>query len=240
VAVVVERVAHLTVDELDRLALAEPAPIAFLATLRRFVTADLQATLDVAERAAIDRLAPAARRDPAIQDAVTGKLADLVLGEALEELLGEPAGARARERLTRGWDAAVGQPRYGPATPAVLDLIEQLATLTPDQVRRLASTGSRERLGDVPWPGWISPDEDEALRVSSELASRDAGGAVAMVGSEGRAVPASARRGAARIAHLFVLRHAVHETEFRRLAGPWFGDFIPRTPPWSARVRDRR
>ena len=37
-----------------------------------------------------------------------------------------PAGSRARERLTRGWDAAVGQPRYGPATAAIDDLIERL------------------------------------------------------------------------------------------------------------------
>ena len=37
VASVVDRVGRLTTDELDRLALAEPAPIAFLATLRQFV-----------------------------------------------------------------------------------------------------------------------------------------------------------------------------------------------------------
>jgi hypothetical protein len=240
VAVVVDRVGRLTVDELDRLALAEPAPIAFLATLRRFVTTDLQATLDDAERAAIERLSPAARRDTAIQDAVTGKLADLVVGDALDELLGDPAGARARERLTRGWDAAVGQPRYGPATPAVLDLLHRLATLSTEEVRRLASTGTRERLGEVPWPGWTSPEEDEALRVSSELASRDAATAIAASGTSERPVPAAARRAASRIAHLLVLRHAVHEVEFRRSAGPWFGDLIPRVSPWSTTGRDRR
>ncbi len=236
----VDRVGRLTADELDRLALAERSPIAFLATIRRFVTTDLQATLDDAERAAIERLAPAARRDPAVQDAVTGKLADIVVGDALDELLGESAGARARERLTRGWDAAVGQPRYGPATPAVQDVLHRLRSLSTEEVRRLASTGSRERLGAVPWPGWTSPEEDEALRVSSDLASRDAGIAVAASVTGGRPVPVAARRAAARIAHLLVLRHAIHESEFRRLADPWIGDLIPRVSPWSSAGRDRR
>jgi hypothetical protein len=204
------------------------------------VTTDLQLTLDDAERAAIDRLAPAARREPAVRDAVSGKLADIVVGDALDELLGESAGARARERLTRGWDAAVGQPRYGPATPAVLDLLDRLRSLSAEDVRRLATTGTRERLGPVPWPGWTSPEEDEALRVSSELASRDATVAIATAAIDGRPVPVAARRAAARIAHLLVLRHAVHEAEFRRLAEPWLGDLIPRVSPWSTTGRERR
>lgn len=240
VAIVVDRVGRLTGDELDRLALAERAPIAFLATIRRFVSIDLQATLDDAERAALERLDRAARRSPAVQDAVTGKLADIVVGDALDDLLGESAGARARERLTRGWDAAVGQPRYGPATPAVEDLLQRLGRLSPADVRRLAATGGREDLGPDPWPGWTSPEEDEALRVSSDLASRDAVAALAASATDGRTVPAAARRAASRVAHLLVLRHAVHETEFRRLAEPWLGDLIPRVTPWSTTGRDRR
>src|SRR5689334_17242342 len=62
VASVVERVGRLTRDELDRLALAEPAPIAFLATLRQVVPPDLERQLDDAERAALANLPPAARR----------------------------------------------------------------------------------------------------------------------------------------------------------------------------------
>ena len=56
VATVVERIGRLTADELDRLALAEPAPIAFLATLRQFVEPDLERTLQAAERDAIAAL----------------------------------------------------------------------------------------------------------------------------------------------------------------------------------------
>jgi hypothetical protein len=234
VAAVIERVGHLTVDDLDRLARAEPAPIAFLATIRRFVPTELEAALDDSERAAMERLPAGARRHPAIGDAVAGKLADLILGDALDELLGDPGSARVHERLTRGWDAAVGQPRYGPATSAVQGLLGRLAELSPAEVRALAATGTRERLGDVPWPGGVSPEEDDALRVSSELAGHDAAKAVG-----GAAAPVGARRAAARIAHLLVLRHAIHTASFERLAAPWLDDLIPRRAPWRPRV-DRR
>jgi curved DNA-binding protein CbpA len=236
VAGIVERVGRLTRDDLDRLALAEPAPIAFLATLRRFVAADVQSALDDAERAALARLVPAARRDPLIRDAVIGKIADILLADALDELLGDPDGARLRERLTRGWDAAVDQPRYGPATMSVGTFLAALDDLSAKDIRALAATGAPERLGEVPWPGWTSPEEDEALRVSSELAGADAAARIPGQGANA----AAARLAAARIAHLLVLRHAISEAAFDRLAQPWLGDLIPRIGPWRARVRNRR
>jgi len=239
VTAVVERVGRLTTDELDRLALAEPAPIAFLATLRRFVPPELDSVIERAERAAIANLPAAARRDLATRDAVIGQLADIVLGDILEHLLGEPAGARARERLTRGWEAAVGQPRYGPATVAVGDLLARLRGLTPEEVRSLAATGTRERLGSAPWPRATSPEEDDALRVSSELASADAAAAIDAVPGVGERYGAPARRAAARIAHLLVLRHAFPAASFERHAGTWLGTLIPRTAPWGARASQR-
>jgi hypothetical protein len=239
VTAVVERAGSLTRDELDRLALAEPAPIAFLATLRRFVPAELDAVIDRAEKAAMANLPAASRRDLATRDAVVGQLADLVLGDILEALLGDPAGARARERLTRGWDAAVGQPRYGPATTAVGDLLGRLRSLTPDEVRSLASTGTRERLGNAPWPRATSPEEDDALRVSSELASSDAATAIEGIEGVGERHGAAARRAAARVAHLLVLRHAFPAREFDRHAAPWLGTLVPRLAPWGERVGRR-
>jgi curved DNA-binding protein CbpA len=236
VAAVIERSGRLTRDELDRLALAEPAPIAFLATLRRFVPPELDAVIERAERAAIANLPPAARRDLATRDAVVGQLADLVLGDILEALLGDPAGPRARERLTRGWDAAVGQPRYGPATGAIGDLLERLRALTPEEVRSLATTGTRERLGTAPWPRATSPEEDDALRVSSELASADAAAAFDGIDGVGERHTAAARRAAGRVAHLLVLRHAFPAREFDRHAAPWLGTLVPRLAPWGARV----
>jgi hypothetical protein len=239
VAAVVERVGRLTPDELDRLALAEPAPIAFLATLRRFVPPELDAVIERAERDAVANLPTAARRDLATRDAVVGQLADIVLGDILEALLGDPAGPRARERLTRGWEAAVGQPRYGPATVAVGDLLERLRILSADEVRSLAATGTKERLGPAPWPRATSPDEDDALRVSSELASADAIAAIDAVEGVAERHAAPARRAAARMAHLLVLRHAFPAREFDRHAAPWLGTLIPRLAPWGHRVGRR-
>ena len=65
------------------------------------------------------RLDPAAAARPGVRDAVEGFGTELVLGDFLDELLTEPFRERARERLTRGWEAAVGQPRYGPNGVAV-------------------------------------------------------------------------------------------------------------------------
>jgi hypothetical protein len=234
VAAVIERVGRLDRDELDRLALAEPAPIAFLATLRRFVSPEQGADLDRAAKAVRAALPPAARRRPAIRDAVVGRVAELVLGQTLEELLGGAGGERARERLTRGWDAAVGQPRYGPATPAVQELLARLRAAPRDEVAALAATGERDRLGEAPWPPATSRDEDEALRVSSELA---AGDAAAAIGSAGGGAPA--RRAAARIAHLLVLRHAFPIRSFALHAAPWSGTFIATATDPRARVRPR-
>ena len=99
-------------------------------------------------------------------------LADVILGDVLDELLGDPAAMRARERLTRGWDAASASPATGPPRWPSATLVERARGLTADELRRLATTGTVERLGDAPWPPATSPDEDEALRVSSELAWR--------------------------------------------------------------------
>lgn len=234
VSAIVERVGRLSRDELDRLALAEPAPIAFLATLRRFLGAEQMAALDAAERAVLMALPPAARRVPGIRDAVVGRIAELILADTLDELLGDPAGDRARERLTRGWDAAVGQPRYGPATATIERLITHVRSLSTEDLRWLAATGARERLGDPPWPEATSRDEDEALRVSTELAATDVEAAI-----RDAAGAAAARRAGARVAHLLVLRHAFAASAFDRHAAPWLGTLIERTMAGGPRVRHR-
>ena len=242
-ASVVARVGRLSDDELDRLALAEPAPIAFLATLRQVVPPELERQLADAERVAMANLPPSARRSVPIRDAVVGRLADILFADVLEEILGDPASLWARERLTRGWDSAVGQPRYGPATPAVTTLLDRLRGLPEDHLRRLASSGTLERLGDPPWPDATSPEEDDTLRVSSELAGADAIDAVdealAATGTTAIRTVTAARRAAARIAHLIVLRHAFPTRAFDRHAAPWLGGLIDRPAPWGSRVRGR-
>ena len=109
-----ERVATLEPDDIDRLACADPTPIAFGATIARFLPPDQLAALASMATAVDARLAPEAGAIPAVRDAVENYATELVLGDFLDELLSEPFRERARERLTRGWEAAVGQPRYGP------------------------------------------------------------------------------------------------------------------------------
>jgi hypothetical protein len=234
-----ERVSILTVDELDRLSLADPTPIAFVATIRRFIPLERLALLDSTSREAIRRLGQEAERT-GIRDGVLAYAAELILAPDLDELLSEPFRARTRERLTRGWEAAIGQPRYGPNGGAVLALLERLADLTEAEVRALAASGSLDRLGDEPWPAGISPEDEDGLRVSAELAALDA--MAAMTASPGLldgAPLTRAQRAAARCAHLLVLRHLFTDREFDRATAPWRPWLVSARPRPSPRVRHR-
>ena len=238
-----DRVARLDPDEIDRLACADPTPIAFGATIVRFLPPDRLAALEAMEAAVEARLDPVAAARPGVRDAVEGYATELVLGTFLDEMLSEPFRERARERLTRGWDAAIGQPRYGPNGVAVRVLIDLLANLDGDGIKALAATSGRTGLdgrSEAPLPPGTSPDDDEALRVSSMLAAQDAAAAIAD-DRAARATVARARRAAARLAHLLVLRHAFPPATFATLTRPWRPRFIPDDRP-APRVRrpDRR
>jgi hypothetical protein len=215
-----ERVATLNADDLDRMAMADPAPIAFGATIRRFLPDDRRAALEGLEAEIDRRLPPAAMARHGVRDTVHAYAAELVLAPFLDALLSEPFRERTRERLCRGWEMAVDQPRYGPNGDAVRTLLGRLGALDPQGVADLARQGARDRLGDDPWPPGTSPDDDEVLRVSSALASRDAAAAVTAPGLD-RKVVERARRAAARIAHLLVLRHAFAPSVFDAMTAAW-------------------
>ena len=233
-----DRVAALDPDEIDRLACADPAPIAFGATIARFLPPDQLAGLEAMETSVENRLDPAAASRLGVRDAVEGYATELVLGAFLDDLLSEPFRERARERLTRGWEAAVGQPRYGPNGVAVRGLIGRLADLDAAGVAVLAATAARAGLDgrdDEPWPPGTSPNDDEALRVSSVLAARDAAVAIDDALAD-RPTVTRARHAAARLAHLLVLRHAFAPAAFASLTRPWRPRFIPDDRP-GLRVR---
>ena len=230
-----ERVSSLDPDELDRLAVADPAPIAFGATIQRFLPLDLRAALELVERDIDRRLSPGIRGRSGTRDVIEAHAAELVLGSFLDDLLSEPFRERTRERLTRGWDAAVGQPRYGPNGPAIEALLKRVRALHATDVARLAASGTRERLGDEPWPPGVSAEDDEALRVSSLLAARDAADAVPRVVAD-PAVMVRARRAAGRIGHLLVLQHAFAPAAFMALSAPWRPSLVPDERP-TAKVR---
>jgi curved DNA-binding protein CbpA len=186
-----DRISGLTPDELDRLEAADPAPIAFGATIRRFIPDAGRAALESVEAEIARRLSRSAAARPGIHDTIDAYAAELVLGSFLDDLLSEPFRARARERLTRGWEAAVGQPRYGPNGKAITELLGRLRVLDTAGIAALGARGSRARLGEDPWPPGVSPEDDEALRVSSVLAARDAIDAIAFAATAGPAASAA-------------------------------------------------
>ena len=237
IARLLDRLLVLTADELDRLALADPTPIAFVATIRRFIPPERLAVLDSTGREAIRRLGRLAERT-GIRDAVLAYAAELILAPDLDELLSEPFRSRTRERLMRGWEAAVGQPRYGPNGAEVAALIQRLLILTEVEARGLAASGSYERLGEPPWPDDVSLDDEDGLRVSVELATIDAAAAVGTDVLAGAALE-RARRAAGRCAHLLVLHHRFPEREWDRSMRPWRSWLVPWVKP-APRVRPTR
>ncbi len=234
-----DRVGRLTADDLDRLDCADATPIAFIATIERFLSESQLAAVAAAEAAVEGRLPSTSWRRPAVRDAVLGPVYELVLGPFLDENLDEPFRGRVRERLTRGWDAAVGKPRYGPNGDDIEALVRRIEALDERELRTVAAAGLAEGIGEEPWPSDATPEDDEALRVSSVLAGRDA----AMV-LEGHALDrrmlAAARRAVTHVAHLLVLRHAFPAGEWERLAAPWRSLLLPARRSAPASVRQRR
>jgi len=232
IALHIDRIRRLTADELDRLSLAETAPIAFIATISRFLPADRQEALRTLEPMIQAALPARARWDPATRDAALGFAQDIVLGPFLDEHLSGAFRERVQERLTRGWQAAVDQPRYGPNTAAVTDALRRLEALPPAERARIAGTGPRTGVpADHPWPRGLSPTDDDALRVSSALAQRDA---LALLPEP---IPAFARRSLGRAMHTLVLRHGFKAAELERLAGPWAPIVLPPSAAAGARRR---
>jgi len=232
-----DRVEHLKADEIDRLMLAQVPPIAFVASIARFLSPELLARVDAVEGRVHERLPRAVRWNAAVRDSAIGFGQEIVLSAFLDEHLSEPFRERVRERLTRGWSAAVDQPRYGPNGAAVSAAIASLRALPGPELQQVAAAAAasdRVARGGPPWPPGLRPDEDDALRVSSELARRDAVAALAAP------IPAPARRSLERAVHALVLRHAFPARAFDDLVRPWRGSLgIDRTPRPSVRS-DRR
>ena len=230
----VDRIRRLSEDELDRLSLAETAPIAFIATISRFLPADRQDALKTLEPMIQQALPARGRWDPATRDAAIGFAQEIVLGPFLDEHLSGAFRERVRERLTRGWEAAVDQPRYGPNTAAVVAALERLEALPPAERARIGGLAPRGSIGtgsDLPWPRGLSPQDDDGLRVSSALAQRDA---LALMPEQ---IPALTRRSMARAMHGLVLSHGFKRPELEKLAGPWAKIVLPPAGPVAAGAR---
>jgi len=175
-----------------------------------------------------------ARWDPATRDAAVGFAQEIVLAPFLDEHLSGAFRERVLERLTRGWEAAIDQPRYGPNTAAVAGALQRLAGLAPAERARLGGLAPRGSLpAEQPWPHGLSATDDDGLRVSSALAQRDA---IALLPEPATAL---ARRSLGRAMHGLVLRHAFKPVELERLAGAWAPIVIPRAASPAAGARRR-
>ena len=131
-----------------------------------------------------------------------------------------PAALWPERGLGPGPDRAAGRPGCGRAS--------RRSRGPPD------APGVDEERVDDPWPPGFSPDDDEALRVSSILAARDAAAAIPRDLTDA-ATATRAGRSAARLAHLLVLRHAFAPSTFASLTRPWRPRFLPDDRP-AARV----
>jgi curved DNA-binding protein CbpA len=214
------RVERLTPDELDRLAAAEPPPIAFLATVRRFLPAEARIAFAAAEAELVRRVPPERWTEVGLREGLLGVAAELVLAPFLDDLLAEPFRGRARERLFRAWDASVDQPRHGPNGDEVAALRDRASVLTRAELAALLRASQGIAGDDRPWPEALDRDEDEALRISALLAARDVAAAVPVDGLA-PAVATRARRLAARVGHVTALRHAFPPAIYAALVAPW-------------------
>jgi curved DNA-binding protein CbpA len=214
-----ERVARLTPDELDRLAAAEPPPIAFLATIRRFLTPDARTAFDAAEAALAARVPRPRWAAAGLREGLLGVAAELVLAPFLDETLAEPFRGRARDRLLRAWEASVDQPRHGPNGEDVAALRARAATLTAAQVAAFLRASHGVVADERPWPPGLDPDEDEALRISAQLAAADVAAACAVPGLA-PATEARARRLLGRLGHVTALRHGFPADAYRACVAP--------------------
>ena len=230
-----DRVAALGPDEVDRLGLAEPPPLAFVASIRRFLPTARLTALDALEAVVSDRLPPAARAVPAAHDAVTSYGQYLVLEGFLADLLSDPFQERVEERMTRGWLAAVGRPRYGPRSAEVDALVDRARRLTPSDGLRLDEAAAALGLSDRLWPHGTDPDDDEVLRVSATLAARDARVAAREGGSSPRTQAAVAS-----FARVLALAPAFGPAETARLMRPWHALDAGRPPGNGPRRVDER
>ena len=176
------RVERLTPDELDRLAAAEPPPIAFLATVRRFLSPDAMAAFADAEAALVRRVPPDRWAEVGLREGLLGVAAELVLAAFLDDLLAEPFRGRARDRLLRAWEASLDQPRYGPNGAGVEAVRDRVRLLTREELAAFVRASQGIDGADRPWPESLDREEDEALRISALLAERDVAAAVPVAG----------------------------------------------------------
>ena len=233
------RVGRLTPDELDRLAAAEPPPIAFLATVRRFLTSEARDAFAASETALAARVPHDRWAETGVREGLLAVAAEVVLAPFLDDMLAEPFRGRARGRLLRAWDASVDQSRFGPNGAAIEAVVEQVRDWSPEQIAAFLRGSSGVDAAERPWPEALDREEDEALRISAELAARDVAAALRVDGLAANSAT-RARRLAARLGYATALRHAYPAGVYARLAAPYDSVVATPSPPDGPEIRRAR
>ena len=190
-----DRVERLTPDELDRLAAAEPPPIAFLATVQRFLTARRRAPRSrrrrrrwpcscrtiAGPRSACARACwawPRSSSWPRSSTTCSRSRSGAARATACCGRGRPRSTSRGTARTARRWWRCAPGPRL----------------MTPDELARSSAPRGRARRRP-PWPAALDRDEDEALRISALLAAarrrRGAAGRRARPGDRGPGSPAA-------------------------------------------------
>jgi curved DNA-binding protein CbpA len=214
-----DRVGRLSADEIDRLDLADTPPIAFVASIRRFLGEDRASVLADLEAAVAARMPAGSRGRPRARDAATSYGHHLVLAGFLADGLSEPFRERVMERMTRGWEAAVEQPRYGPNSREVAAFLERARYLSGPRAAAFLQAARASGLTTVRWPPGAHPTEDEGFRISVALAQLDAASSAQgeTAASGGISTPAAVLRAVGGVAGTLALRPAFRAQEFGRL-----------------------
>jgi hypothetical protein len=163
---------HVSRDDLDRLAVTEA--IDPIAEVRELIPPELWTRIEAIDMRLLRTAPGVLLRDPATATAARAYGHALVLDLFLWYYLADPE--PLLDGMRRGWEAAVGLPRYGPNTDEVTAVLYLLRSTNAETARALATAWAD--LGDPePWPADAWEFDFAALEVSAALARRDASAA---------------------------------------------------------------
>lgn len=176
--------AALARDDLDRLSVTEAVDPVI--DLRDAVPPELWARVEAIDARLLRSAPDVVLRAPAPATAARAYGHALVLEPFLWYYLADPE--PLLEAMRRGWEAAVGLPRYGPNTDEVTAVLARLRRSSPDAARAAAVAWAE--LGDPePWPADAWEFDFAALEVSTALARRDAAAAADPVAARAAGPP---------------------------------------------------
>ena len=220
--------AALTQNDVDRLTVSPS--LDSVSELRELIPTELWARIQALDLRLASVCPPVVMADPQAVMSARGYGNAIVLEFFLWYYLADPE--PMLEQMRRGWECAVGLPRYGPNTDEVSALIAGLERTNPAQAEDLAVAW--DGLGDpLPWPADAMDFDFAALEVSAAPARRDAARTAGLLRAADPANTARWRDAFASTAHVVTLRPIFPPrayARYQRALGP-LGGSVPRRGP---------